>query len=407
MDNQADWNSMALTPVERDFIQSRIQNKRDIAAAFGISPIFLGDLEQSSYDNMVQARKALYEDCVIPLLDDIKATLNLKLAPMYGDVTISYDLSNIAALREDFGKKVDQASKLWDMGIPFDQINSKLEMGFEEFEGWDIGYLPFSVAPVGSTEKPVEEPVKKKSTEELKTAHWKRIDTRRQAYWSLIQKKALAMYKEEGEMVSNALGGEKSDKFSLAELERITAENIKKMKAKWEALLTAVSMTLIEDFGKQTAEDIGFTFSPSTIAIKEWVKNHAAENVRSIAETNLNDVRRFILKGIEENQSRVEIARSIRQFYDDQSVYKSMRVARTETASAAGFGQHESATQGNMKTHTWISSRDDRVRDLHIDVDGEEQPINEPYSNGLMYPGDPSGDAEEVINCRCAEQFGA
>ncbi len=137
----AKWIQMSLTAIEMDYIASRLQNKRDIAGAFGISPIFLGDLEQSSYDNMVQARKALYEDVVIPMLDDIKSTLNLKVAPIYGDVVISYDISRIPALREDFTKKTDQARTLWAMGVPFNQINERLEMGYFEFEGWICLFL--------------------------------------------------------------------------------------------------------------------------------------------------------------------------------------------------------------------------------------------------------------------------
>ena len=28
--------------------------------------------------------------------------------------------------------------------------------------------------------------------------------------------------------------------------------------------------------------------------------------------------------------------------------------------------------------------------------------VEEKFSNGLMYPGDPNGMAKEVVNCRCA-----
>ena len=28
-------------------------------------------------------------------------------------------------------------------------------------------------------------------------------------------------------------------------------------------------------------------------------------------------------------------------------------------------------------------------------------PVDQVFSNGLMFPGDPEGDAGEVINCRC------
>uniref|UniRef100_A0A6M3KVV8 Putative portal protein n=1 Tax=viral metagenome TaxID=1070528 RepID=A0A6M3KVV8_9ZZZZ len=145
------WNQMSLTPVEMDFIASRLANLRGIAAAFGIDPWWLGDKSASTYNNVEEARKALYEVVVLPMLDDIKATLNLRIAPMYGNIVIAYDTSKVAALRADYSKKVEQAKSLWSMGVPFDKINSRLEMGFEEFPGWDVGYLPFTLAPAGTS----------------------------------------------------------------------------------------------------------------------------------------------------------------------------------------------------------------------------------------------------------------
>jgi hypothetical protein len=44
---------------------------------------------------------------------------------------------------------------------------------------------------------------------------------------------------------------------------------------------------------------------------------------------------------------------------------------------------------------------DGNTRDIHAMVDGDEVPFDRPFSNGLMFPGDPSGSAENVINCRC------
>ena len=442
----AKWHQMSLTPIEMDYIKSRLHNKRDIAGAFGISPIFLGDLEQSTYDNMMQARKALYEDVVIPLLDDVKATLNLKIAPMYGDIIIAYDTSKVAALREDYTKKVEQAKTLWGMGVPFDQINERLEMGFDEFIGWDRGYLPLTLLPTGAS-APEAEPkgmmtkALNLETEEQKTAHWKRIDRRRVTWWGVVSKKVKPLYDDEIKAIEKAIKGKKP-----AQLISVAGRAIDGGRAEWEKMLTAISAALIEDFGDEIAEDLGgaakyrviicpkcggekldtdgdgyscvacgekfkpaeakWTFDPMSVAARAWIVKHGAESITTILATNLDDVKRVILAGTDENLSTVQIARNLRKFYTDRSPFKAMRVARTETASASGFGQREAAKQsGIVKTKQWLSSRDDRVRDSHAAIDGEVAPLDKAYSNGLMYPGDPSGPTEEFIMCRCVESY--
>ena len=50
----------------------------------------------------------------------------------------------------------------------------------------------------------------------------------------------------------------------------------------------------------------------------------------------------------------------------------------------------------------WDSTLDTRTRESHQAVDGEIRELDKPFSNGLMFPGDPDGAAAEVINCRCA-----
>lgn len=190
------------------------------------------------------------------------------------------------------------------------------------------------------------------------------------------------------------------------------SEAIDDLKPEWEKMLTAISAALIEDFGSEIAEDLGaeksdkpaeakWTFDPMSAAARLWIARHGAKSVKTILATNLGDVQRVILAGHDEGLGTAAIGRNIRQFYTDRSAYKAMRVARTETSHAAGFGQREAAKQsGVVKTHTWVTSRDDRVRDEHAAVDGETVAFDKPYSTGEMYPGEAS------INCRCVESYG-
>lgn len=402
------WQQMSLSAVEMDFIASRLQNKRDIAAAFGISPIFLGDLEQSSYNNMAEARKALYQDVVIPMLDDIQATLNMRIAPLYGDnLSIAYDLSGVAALRGDFTAKVTQAQTLFNMGVPFEQINSRLELGFDKFTGWDRSYKPFNLMADG---KSLQLPSGHKSegmSEEQKTAAWKRIDSRRIGWWSVVGDKVEELYKENSDLLAKAKGKTPTEYINAAKnaLESTTPD--------WEKKLSAMYMSLVEDFGGEIAGDLGMRkkadapFDPFTEAAMAWIKKNAAKTVTTIMETELEAIAGIIEAGFAEGLSIPNISKQIRQYYDDNSAWKAARVARTEVAKAAGYGQQEAARQsGVVQTHTWLAARDDRTRDSHSYMDGETVPLGKPFSNGLKYPGDPSGGADEVINCRCTELYG-
>ena len=426
----AKWNQMSLTPVEMDFIASRMSNQRAIASAFGIDPWWLGDKSASTYNNVSEARKALYEDVIIPLLDDVRSTINLRMSPMYGNIHVTYDLSGVPALREDFGMKVTQAQSLWNMGVPFEQINDRLDMGFDEFPGWETGYMPMSLMPVGSSapseveeevEDPDEEPDKSRKikilnieSEEAKSAYWKMIDRRRMGWWGAIFRKVKPMYKEEAKAITKAIKGKETSE----EIEAAAARAIKEMGPKWEELMTAILVTLVEDFGKRTAEELGghpksiapietkLAFDAFSVASRSWISQHGAALVKTVAATNINDVRNVILSGKENDLTMPQIGRNISKYYSDNSSYKSMRVARTEVSAAAGFGQREAAKQsGVVKTKKWISSRDDRVRDSHQIMDGEERHLDEVYSNWLMYPGDPGGDSSESIQCRCVEQY--
>lgn len=414
---KVNWIEMSNTPVEMDYTNSQRELIRQIAAAIGVDPWWVGDREHSTYNNVGEARKSLYEDVVIPILDDIKATLNLKVRPMYGDnIQIGYDVSNVAALREDFGKKTEQASKLWTMGVPFKQINEKLELGFNKFSGWDNSYLPFSVAPVGSsgqveqvqddnnadndnTDQTGGKSFKTEITEEFKTAEWKRIDSRRVAYWGLLQKKFEPLYEKLGKDVADAATGD-SGAINAA---------ISKQSVEWKKTLSAVYLALIEDFGGQVEKSMPSLserkFDPFSAYVKKWVSENAAAKVKTILDTQKEEMARLIQQGVDDNLTNAQISKSIRQFYTERASFFAQRVARTETAAAAGFGQHSAARDNGFGKKIWLSSRDARTRDSHLSIDGEERDMNERYSNGLMYPGDPSGDPAETIQCRCVEIY--
>ena len=85
---------------------------------------------------------------------------------------------------------------------------------------------------------------------------------------------------------------------------------------------------------------------------------------------------------------------------------KAVRIARTEghrvQMSASMNAADTAQKKGARIVKQWDATLDARTRDSHARADGEIRENNEKFSNGLLYPGDPSGSAAEVINCRCA-----
>ena len=78
------------------------------------------------------------------------------------------------------------------------------------------------------------------------------------------------------------------------------------------------------------------------------------------------------------------------------------RISRTETNTAHNAARVEQMRRGSVGSHIWLSSRDNRVRETHQLVDGEQALVGELFSNGVMYPGQPGGaPPQEIINCRC------
>jgi hypothetical protein len=112
-----------------------------------------------------------------------------------------------------------------------------------------------------------------------------------------------------------------------------------------------------------------------------------------------------VSRGISTGMSFQQVAQQLAG-YTNIGFNNAVRIARTEghriqvqSGMDACFKAKE---KGADVLKQWDSTMDKRTRDSHAKVDGEIRELDKPFSNGLMFPGDPDGDAAEVINCRCA-----
>jgi HK97 family phage portal protein len=440
----ANWQQMSLSPVEMDFLNSRKFNREEICSLFQVPPPIVGIMDTSTYNNIETARKIFWQDTIISLLEDLKDSFNLGLTPEFGTgIELGYDVSNVQALQTSTQEKITNAKDLFSMGVPFNMINQKLELGFDQVEGGDIGYLPSQLMPsdflsnppqeddpqTGKTPPTNDEEDKPKGltpqltkdqksiaykginlkTDEQKDFYSGRIDRMRNSWVTNLARKSAKLFDQESQVVINSLKNNQDWKKA-----------IDRNKSTWETFLSASYSSILEEIGQQHFNDLigsvdksnkaGLSdfFNPYTQLLRSFITTLAGTKVTMVTDWTKQVIGAIVYEANEENLSMDELARKIKGEFEDFSRYRAYRIARTETQNALGFAQHEAGKQaekalGQKLIGEWWTSLDSRVRESHQELHGEKSPLGEKFSNGLYYAGEytQTETKGENINCRC------
>jgi len=146
---------------------------------------------------------------------------------------------------------------------------------------------------------------------------------------------------------------------------------------------------------------LGVSFDLLNPKFLDWIKEFGAEKVTEINDTTKGKLSKTLTEGITEGEGIPKLRDRVSSVMTEAKTSRAELIARTETASTVNFGNIETMAAGGVKKHTWLTAIDGRERPSHAAINGETVKIGEPFPNGLLYPGDPGGDASEVCNCRC------
>ena len=120
---------------------------------------------------------------------------------------------------------------------------------------------------------------------------------------------------------------------------------------------------------------------------------------------NTKVIANCVTQSILQGESIDELSKRIARDTCIDAGRSSLLYARTAMTGAQNAGRvermKEAEEMGIKVQKQWMSTLDSRTRDSHRGMDGEIVDTDEDFSNGLEYPGDPSGDPSEVYNCRC------
>lgn len=111
------WEAMGQSAVDAEVIKQRQLSREEVSGAFDVPPPFLGILDKTSYNNIVELRRSFYVDSLGPRLELDAATWQAQLIdiePSWDGVFVEYDLGSL--LKPDNAAMADQAMKEMQSG---------------------------------------------------------------------------------------------------------------------------------------------------------------------------------------------------------------------------------------------------------------------------------------------------
>lgn len=397
---------IGLSQDEMNYVDSRQYSALRIMSAFSVPPPVAGDFTNANYSNIKVAKQMFWNETLQVYLRRYENMVNSFIVRPY-DKTIKakFDLTEVVELQKDAKDVSEVIAKYAGLGVPVNILAETYKLPFGNIEGLDTGYMPLNMVAVGTEET---SDIKSEVIEvsKIKSIGSDRIEKGIRDQFLSDRAKSERLFKKElkkylfnqqSKILSKLLG----KKSTSAEVS-VIMDRIDIWDQQDKNLVTRFTPVYVETAkmaGESALDNIGAT--GSFIVDKALIKDRV-KILQGINNSTFISLNRIVGEGIEKGKSIEAIAKDIKGFYSHISKSRAPKIARTESASMINGQQAKTYKEKGVKQKRWIGGS---VRDTHIAVSGTTIDINDSFSVGndsLMYPGDPSGSAEETINCVCS-----
>ena len=395
----AEYIKTGLSPDELSFLEAKKMTLEDICILTGVPKSMLASTSDVKFDNADADRAIFLRETIHPLLVTLTTALDEVLFPD------GRDLSFVDPTPEN----IDQKLKETESGVKnfYMTINeARARHGLDPVDNGNDIMIPFNLMPLGSEPAPADANAKK-----IKGEHPLADYDIRRLYWSMMikrmdarEKKFIGPLKEyfndQENRIIEKLSPAKNRYFrktQLSELLSIELE-VKIGKKIFLPIMTELLKQAGIDAMEMAGSDYEFIIKDEIVS---WLENRADIFLTKINETTFQKLQDEFAASITAEEGREKLINRIQETYGGIKKSRAGLIARTEVHNSTQYGTMQGYKQGGLRTKIWVAVMDAHTRDSHAQVDGEEKPLDIPFSNGLMFPGDPRGVAEEVINCRC------
>ncbi len=421
-----------LTPREMNYMQSTKMTREEVLGIFGVPPAVAGITENVN-KAVADAQYDMFLELTIdPTAAYLAAQINQDLLPMYGNPegALMCRFKPIAR----FDRTRDREDERLDLQQGARTINEVRAARMLEPVSWgDKPWMPLNLYQPGGASPPVEpmpapdvEPEASPRSSRLARRKGLLPDERRAVSAEFVKAITPREQSLKDKLVSyfNALSRRIAAKLRSMEEKKAIAEgdpdtltallmNPDEMAG---ALKEIVDPALLEAIRagalRQIAElGVDMAFALHDKRAEEWLRKwkgseYWSGNSSPLPET-IRQIHDALAEGLAEGESYRELAERIEGLpaFDEA---RALRVARTETVGASNYGSQAVRdglrADGYRIEKVWIATLDNSTRPDHEAADGQGVDDDKPFQVGgetLMYPGDPSASAEQIVHCRC------
>lgn len=411
---------MGLSQKDMEFINQRRLSREQIFMAYKTPEVITGVTSSNLNRATAFANKLVFQQNTIePAMVNLEDTLYSQFfiptfgypPPVYG----AFDRKEALGMED----KATIAGQYFNVGVPISAINRRLELGFTEDEIKEE-YLPFNLVPRGMDD--LEEPqmlprqipqqvieykdqgftpiqkAAQRTFHGIARVQERKLNGKLKKYIFDQRKKVLAAFSEATKSVTKQTQEELA--AILNELGRVWEEEAVNLKSTVEPNIN----DSIQAGGRYGATSIGITFGEETVraAAASDILLRRLNRITGINDTIWKNLQKTIGEGIKAGENLESIEQRIKNVYTFTGNRVKL-IARTETAGVMNESALSVYLDNGVRGKSWITAGDDKVRETHVGAAGDGViPIDQRFSNGLMYPGEPNAPASEVINCRCA-----
>jgi HK97 family phage portal protein len=401
-----------LTQKDMQFGDLRKMASERIYQIFGMKKSIISVVEKVNYATAREERKEWWEGTNIPILKMMTSALSFTLHPKR-ELVEDFDTGQVAALKEALKDKVETGYKLWQMGFTADEVNRRLDFGFDNKPWRTTWYMPVNLVPVEEVGKiqesapkallsGVESEIKVLDKDESRNiAIWEgfihQVSPLESQFQSKISRIFFEMRKKSLELLFRQKKTPKDLEEDLFEEARKNIIDYTDPLYK-NAIMLGVT-TLIEEIGSSIAFGWSDPEAISFLATKQL-------KIVGVIQTIKNQIQKELVESYQIGESIDKIADRIRNVFD-VAKSRALVIARTEIIGAANEGRAIAINRSGFKEKEWFTALDEKVRDQHKAMHGKKIKVGTfwVFSDGtsLRHPGDYSGPAHQIIQCRCVE----